>query len=196
MNLSGAIRKLIADDASAFALVGNRVYPLHLPDNPTYPAVVVKKVNTIPSKNKSQPSPVDRVSVQIDCLSGDYGESNNTSEIVRLAVDGFRGDVVFLGDTIPVDGIEHDGSTEDFVDVQDGAGAMRVYFQTDLYTIRIKRDGLTGTPGSNPGALLYFESDAAALADPVAGLAVGREYLLNDINIYGMPPGMRKVIQV
>ena len=192
MNLSGAVRKLIADDASAFALIGSRVYPLHLPDNPTYPAVVVKKINVNPATNKTTTSPVDNVSMQIDVLSGEYGDTNTAAETIRSALDGFRGDVVFLGDTIPVDGIRYDGGAEDFVDVQDGNGQMRVYTQTDIYTIRIKRDGLTNSAGTNPGALLYFESDAAAVT---GGLAVGREYLLNDVNIYGMPPGVRKVIQ-
>lgn len=192
MNLPGAVRKLIADDATAFALVGNRVYPIFLPDNATYPAVVVRMSANNPANTKSNPSKTDNVMMDIDIVSGDYQQCCEVFEAVRSAIDGYRGDVVFLGDTIAVDGIEYKESSQAFLDVQDGTGQMRLYMHNDIYGIRIKRDGLTGTPGNNPGALEYYDSDDDAIT---AGLAVGREYLLDGTNIYGMPKGVRKVIQ-
>ena len=192
MNLSGIVRKLIADDAAAFALIGNRVYPLHLPDNPTYPAVVVKMVNDQPSTNKTMTSPVDMISTEVVILAGTFQESCEARAAVRTAMDMFRGDVTFLAFTNPVDGIRFDGGSQDFVDVQAPTEQMRIYIHTDTYTIRLKMAGIVGGPGSNPGQLPYYDSDESAVSD---GLAVGQEYLLNSVNIYGMPAGMRKIIQ-
>lgn len=193
MNMSGIFRKLIADDANAFALVGSRVYPLLAPDAPTYPLVTVKMISDQPTICKGQTSPVDFVGVQVDQFAKTFADSCEVRAAVRTAVDGFRGDVTFMAFTNPVDGIKFENGSQDVIDVQANNGAqMRLFMHSDVYQIRLKMDSIVGGPGTNPGELSYYASDEDAIAD---GLAAGQEYILNGLNVYGMPAGLRKIIQ-
>ena len=192
MNMSGIIRKLIADDANAFALVGSRVYPLLAPDAPTYPLVTVKMISDQPTVCKGQTSPVDFVGVQVDHFAKTFAASCEVRAAVRAAVDGFRGDVTFMAFTNPVDGIKFENGSQEVIDVQAPSEQMRLFMHSDIYQIRLKMDSIVGGPGTNPGALPYYASDDDAIADD---LSPGQEYLLNGLNIYGMPAGMRKIIQ-
>jgi hypothetical protein len=188
MNIPGIFRKLINDFPNAYTAFGDRVYPLHAPNAPTYPFVIATVVNINPATNKTHVSKVDNVTVQVDIYSTKYGENCAHAELVREAVDMWMGDVVFMGETIPVDGIHFDSGSQDFVDVQGSDGQMIIYRHVHNYVVRIKRGG----DGSANSSLRYYVSDEAAIA---AGLQAGDMYLYAPANLDGMPVGVPKVIE-
>ena len=189
MNIPAIFRKLINDFPNAYSAFGDRVYPLHATDNPTtYPLVIVTPVGISPATNKTHVSKVDNVTVQLDIYSTKYGDNCTHAELVRESVDMWMGDVVFMGETIPVDGIHFEGGSQDFADIQGGDGQMRIYRHVHTYTVRIKRGGA----GSATSSLRYFVNDEDAINN---GLQAGDMFLYADNNFDGMPTGVPKVVQ-
>lgn len=188
MNIPAIFRKLINDFPNAYAAFGDRVYPLHAVDRPTYPLVIVTPVGISPATNKTHVSKVDNVNVQVDIYSTKYGDNCTHAELVRESVDMWMGDTVFMGETIPVDGIHFDSGSQDFADIQGSDGQMRIYRHVHNYIVRIKRGGA----GSANSSLRYYISDEAAIQ---AGLQPGDMYLYAPANMDGMPTGVPKVVQ-
>lgn len=178
MNVSGAIKQMIAGNVTANALLAGRVYPVLAPQDSTYPCAVVSIISNTPNDTKSGVSDVDSVLVQVSTFSTSYGSAANTSEAVRRAIDRYRGNITSGTTTIPVDGVR-------FLD-------MREVFEPDPeiwhiaadYQMRIQRDALTGTAAVV--GLQTYDSDSDAIA---AGLSAGDFYLLGAGNIYGMKEG-------
>jgi len=140
MNIPAVFRKLIADDAAAYAVFADRVYPLHTVDTPTFPLIIITPTSITPSTNKIVPSQVDIVMVQLDIYSDKYSDNCAHAELVRTAVDMKIGDVTFMGDTIKMDGIHFDSGSQDFSDIQGSNGQMRIYRHVHNYSVRIKRN--------------------------------------------------------
>jgi hypothetical protein len=188
MNIPGIFRKLINDFPNAYTAFGDRVYPLFAPNTPTYPFVIVTPVNINPATNKTHVSKVDNITVQVDIYSTKYGDNCAHAELLREAVDMWMGDVVFMGETIPVDGIHFDSGSQDFTDVQGSDGQMIIYRHVHNYIVRVKRGGA----GSANSSLRYYISDEKAIE---AGLQPGDMYLYAPANLDGMPTGVPKVVQ-
>jgi len=68
------IRYLLANDSAVAALVGTRIYPVTVPDNPVYPCIVIAIVS---EQSKTMVSLVDpwqivTARVQVTVLANDY----------------------------------------------------------------------------------------------------------------------------
>jgi len=188
MNIPGIFRKLINDFPNAYNAFGDRVYPLHAIDRPTYPLVIISPVSISPATNKTHVSKVDNVTVQVDIYSVKYSDNCTDAELVREAVDMWMGNTIFMGETIPVDGIHFEAGSQEFLDIQGDDGQMRIYRHTHTYIVRIKRGGA----GSANSSLFYFKGDDDAIAN---GLQAGDMYLYASENYDGMPTGVPKVVQ-
>ena len=68
------------------ALIGDRLDPNELPQNPTYPAVVYQKISQPRQEMGSQV-----VRIQYDCYSKLYGESKQVAEQIENAVTAAQG---------------------------------------------------------------------------------------------------------
>lgn len=180
MNVSGPIRKLIGDDATANALLAGRVFPSVLPQGQLAAGVcaVVSVVGVEPNDTKSGTSTEDSVTVQVSVFHADYDVAADTAEAVRGAIDGWRGDVTVGVFTYGIDGVRFRTGRDLYeADVE----AHHIAWD---YRVRYSRTGAAGVVGTV--GLEYYESDAAALAD---GLETGAWYLLSANNIYGMKHG-------
>lgn len=195
MNVQGPIKQLIADNSAANTALAGRVYAVLAPQEAGYPLAVITAIGNRPHPTKSplnntlaNTSLVDNVTVQVDVYSTQFSDVAATAEKIRLAIDGYRGDVTHLTLTVAIDGIRYDNS------VQGMNEEAELYRHTDQYTVRINRVASIGA-GNVPvflNELDYYTSDAAAIT---AGMAEGDWYLTADANIYGMPTGMPKKIQ-
>jgi len=195
MNVQGPIKQLIADNAAANAALGGRVYAVLAPQEAGYPLAVITAIGNRPHPTKSPlnnliapTSLVDNVSVQVDVYSTKFNEVADVAEKIRLAIDGYRGDVTHLTMTVAIDGLRYDNTVQDMLEEPE------LFRQIDQYTVRVNRVASIGA-GNVPvflNELDYYASDAAAIT---AGLSEGDWYLTSDANIYGMPTGMPKKIQ-
>lgn len=184
MNISGAIRGLIVANSAANAVLSGRVYPVIFPDQYTLPAVAINLISTQPSNTKSGPSDLDIITMQVDTYGSTYTSAANTAQLVRSAIDYYRGDVLAGTVTVGIDGIAFQTCRDSF---EEQPEEFRII---DEYSIRIKRSGgITDMPSFV--GLVAYDNDGDALN---AGVAYNEFYLLSEDNDYGMPYGVIKQV--
>jgi hypothetical protein len=76
--------------AGLAALVGTRIYPLLLPQDPTLPAVTYQRIST-PRLFAFEHSFLPHATFQFDCWASDFSDAKDVAEQVRLAMDVYRG---------------------------------------------------------------------------------------------------------
>lgn len=72
-------------------LVGARVYPLKLPQKPTLPAITYQRISGPHVHSHSGISGLARPRYQFTCWAEKYADAKATAEILRLALDGYKG---------------------------------------------------------------------------------------------------------
>lgn len=88
MSIEAAIRAHLIGDAGLAALVGARVYPTHLPQKPTLPAITYQFISTLPTQDRDDPQASHRRSrCQFDVWAGDY----DATLAVRAALETAMG---------------------------------------------------------------------------------------------------------
>ena len=81
------------NDAIVGGLVGDRIYPLKLPQRWTLPAITYQKVSGERAHCLGGPSGRARPRFQIDCWADTYSGVKDLADGVRLCLDGFKGDI-------------------------------------------------------------------------------------------------------
>lgn len=69
-------------------LVANRVYPLVMPQNPTYPAIVYNRISSAAQNVLEGGSTIDQVRIQVDTYATTYSAAKSLARLVRLAMEG------------------------------------------------------------------------------------------------------------
>jgi hypothetical protein len=69
----------------------NRVYPLLLPQQPTYPAVTYQQISSVASHAMGQDSPLTRLRVQVNSWGKTYAEARALATEVEARLKRFRG---------------------------------------------------------------------------------------------------------
>jgi len=93
MALTSNIRWLLTSDAGVTALVGTRIYPLILPQNPTLPAISYGLISAIRDTNLSSMVGLVEVRYQFDCWALTLLEAEAMADALRAALHGFQGPV-------------------------------------------------------------------------------------------------------
>lgn len=108
-----AVKARLTAHAGTSALVASRVYPLRLPQGPTYPAVRYQLIGA-PRTHLMGDDPDASIGVharvQVDCYADTYAGAHELAEQVRLALSRWSGtsggvavEVVFLEDERDMD---------------------------------------------------------------------------------------------
>lgn len=128
MLLEEAIRAHLVANGGVSALIGTRLYPLVLPQDPTYPAIVLTRVSGVREHSHDGPSLLSTSRLQLDCIAPTAAAAKNVADKVRLALDGFRGTMGGAG------GVEVNGAwLEDERDGYDDE--LRVYSASVDYMV-------------------------------------------------------------
>lgn len=105
-------------------IVGNKIYPIIVEKETSYPFIVYKRTNIIPDYTKDFHFK-DSVLLDIICVSNDYSESIEIASIVRNLLEdkrfGLQG----------IESIKLESADEDFID--------DAYIQTISFNITIKK---------------------------------------------------------
>ena len=88
-----ALRAILTGDAPVAALVAARVYPVYLPQAPTYPAVTYQLITGQSHYALGAPSHLAELRVQLDCWAGSYAEVQTLRSAVITALGGYRGTI-------------------------------------------------------------------------------------------------------
>ncbi len=91
MTIETGLRTHLLADGPVAALVVARVYPLKLPQSPTYPALTYEIISDIPHRALAGDSDLERVRVRIHCWAATYTGAIDLAAKVRTAVADFSG---------------------------------------------------------------------------------------------------------
>ena len=92
MSFSTDLYTRLSSHAGLSALVGDRIYPLRLPQNPTLPAVVYQRISgqRLQNLDRNTDGP-QRIRVQLTAWAEDVDTANSVAEQVRLAMEASTG---------------------------------------------------------------------------------------------------------
>jgi len=90
MNAEGAIWSAILASAPVTALVGTRVYPMMLPQGPTFPAVVYQRISTVPDMLVDGPG-FAPIRMQLSMWATTFDGARTLADAVVTALHGYHG---------------------------------------------------------------------------------------------------------
>ncbi len=103
MSIETELVTRIEDDAGVGAEAGDRIHALQMPQNPTLPAIVYRRISGIRFPHLGGVSGWAQGRFQIDCWAESYGAAKDTADAVRASLDGFTGTLTTIKATIRID---------------------------------------------------------------------------------------------
>ena len=165
MNITGPIRQLIVDNATAAAIVDERVFPVVLPQETTYPAVRLTVLDTKGNETKTSAADWDKVQFEISSFATTYDEAQRLDDAIRAAIDTFSG-------VVTVGAIAHGFKLIQYTRRQDlFEPEVNMFHRRAEYVVIYALDAASMIPSQLVGG--NYESDEAAL---LAGLEYGQYY--------------------
>lgn len=130
MSLAAHLRKKLFETTDIFDTVGNRIFPLVMPQDESFPCLIYQETTREANDTKATVSTHDRVNIQIDSYSQSYLGAKALADNVRAALDRYSGTL--------------EGATFDevvFVDESDEGlqEEHRVFRVSQSYEIRLQR---------------------------------------------------------
>lgn len=101
MFIEYAIRDYLLADSAIVAHVSARIYPMALPQKPTYPAIVYARISGPRLHHLGGASGRALPRLSLHCWGGDYDQAKALAGLVRARLDGFNG--TFADDDSPAD---------------------------------------------------------------------------------------------
>lgn len=105
MSIESAVYTRLAGYAGVSALVGTRIYPLYLPQTPTYPCIAYRKQDATPISLLSADTNIIESRFEIGSFSNTFDQMISLENEVRLAMQRLSGtvDSMVIMDTTIVD---------------------------------------------------------------------------------------------
>ena len=91
MSIASDLRTFLLADATLGGLIGTRLYPLKLPQDPTVPAMTFQWISGQRAHAADGAVGLASPRVQFDCWAETYLEAEAVFEALRKRLDGFRG---------------------------------------------------------------------------------------------------------
>ena len=113
MTIETDFRTHLIADSPVTALVVARIYPVKLPQKPTYPAISYEVISDIPYRRLAGDDSRERIRIRVDCWAATYVGAVDLARKVRTAVADFSG----LMGTTPVSSAKFESWTDIFEDV-------------------------------------------------------------------------------
>lgn len=109
--IESALRAALLEDSTVAGLVGARIYPLVLPQNPTLPAIVYQRISAPPDPlSLDGPGGRLRTRVQLGLWASTWSGSRTLAAAVREVLHGWSG----IGDGQDVMLIAEANETDDY----------------------------------------------------------------------------------
>lgn len=91
MTVEAAVFDILSSHAGVSGVVSGRIYPVKLPQNPTYPAVTYFRVSGLRHSAMGNDTGLVEKRIQISSWAKTYGAVNDLAEQVRDAMQRTRG---------------------------------------------------------------------------------------------------------
>jgi hypothetical protein len=118
------VRTTLLNDAAIASTVSNRVYPLVMPMNTDFPAIMYTVLNTKSDSHLKGTTGIAESMLQLDGYGQNYSSLLSLMELVRLEIQSIRGTY----DSVFISSIDLDSSYDMFDRPEDGSdlGLYRV----------------------------------------------------------------------
>lgn len=103
MTVETEIRARLAADGTVSGLVGTRIYPLRLPQAPTYPAISYRRVSGVRLHDLDGTSGRGMPRIEIDSWADTYVGVQALAAAIRQSLDGFNGTLTTIKAVIKLD---------------------------------------------------------------------------------------------
>ena len=105
MAIEDALYTRLSGHAGLSALIGDRIYPVKLPQSPVYPAIIYEARGGDRLHNMGVDAGIRRPIFQIACVAATYDAATNVGEQVIAALSRFRGTVggIVIQDVLMID---------------------------------------------------------------------------------------------
>lgn len=91
MSISSDLRTFLLADATLTTLIGTRMYPLVLPQDPTVPAITYQIISGHRFHSTDGACGLSTPRIQYDCWAATYLEVESLFEALRKRLDGYQG---------------------------------------------------------------------------------------------------------
>ena len=129
MTIEASVWQILADDAGIGAICNNRIYPVRLPQDATFPAIVYTRISSIRHSAMGSDCGIVEKRIQVSSWGKTYAAANALAEAVRDALQRFRGTV----DGVVIQDIFVDGdgpeTWEDDAEAWQGVCDYRVIYE-------------------------------------------------------------------
>jgi hypothetical protein len=134
MNVYSAVYSYLSAQVPVTTLVSTRIYPLHLPQDPVIPAIVVTQVAEESDHHLTGKAGHSRATLKFACLSQDMQEAFDIAEALRGVMQGYRGTM----GSYTVGSITLQNVYDDAEALDDGSEDW-VYARTHEYTLSFRQ---------------------------------------------------------
>lgn len=87
MQIESILRSILVADPDVAEIIGTRAYQMHLPREPTFPAVVYQMI----SRTQDAQTGIVRARMQYTCMAESWRGAADLADAVRCALHGYRG---------------------------------------------------------------------------------------------------------
>lgn len=91
--LESDLRTYLIEDSTLTGYVGERIYPLTLPQGVELPAITYQRVSCVSSYNLDRPNGVVEVRIQIDTWASKYITMKQIAQRIMELLNGYRGGI-------------------------------------------------------------------------------------------------------
>jgi hypothetical protein len=84
--IEDAMYSHLSTSTALTAIVGNRIYPMLMPQDPTLPAVTFQRISNGPQWSINGPCGLDNPHMQVDCWTTSFAGSKALSDALRKAM--------------------------------------------------------------------------------------------------------------
>jgi hypothetical protein len=80
------LRDTLINNDDVYALVGNKVFPLVIPQGTKLPCITFQRLRSYPANTLSGASGLEKVDLEIDVWGMEYGQTKDVAKAVRAAM--------------------------------------------------------------------------------------------------------------
>ena len=129
-----ALRAILTTYGPVASVVGNRVYPIFLPEKAKFPAIAFRRTSTQRDPHQRGGGGSIKASLSVSCISQDYDQAEELGEAVGVCFNAYRGEAA----GIHVQSVFVEDQSDDPSPSVDGAGqpVFQVVLQIEAtYTV-------------------------------------------------------------
>lgn len=86
MQIESILRSILVADPAVAEIIGARAYQMHLPREPTFPAITYQMVSRV----QDSLTGLVQARIQYTCMAGSWREAADLADAVRCALHGYR----------------------------------------------------------------------------------------------------------